>query len=244
MSTPNFMHGRGISSRSLTIASVFPRAKRAQRDYAPDMSGGRTIFQLPAAPKGEVSTLTITDCWELIETDRGTFDNMIRRPEMVKVEDIANCLLNEWAVNIAGTREGQRPGIMLIAGDVPTAEEKAKLETMQAAYFDGLVNEAQAYANQHAWKNITDLHRDAAKWRGFDAPWVTNLGEGKEKKHCAYCDEKIQPAAKFCVHCRQWQPGFEAMANAPQPVVEKTESPKPGRPPIPPPVKNHAQAAA
>lgn len=245
MST-QFLQGRTLNSRTLTIASVYPEKRIARRDYHPEMAGGRYLFVLEAAPKGEYATLTIPDCWELIETDQGKIGNMSRRPELVRCEDIVGCLLSEWAINIGGTRTGHRPGIMRIAGDAPTEAELVQLNAMQAAYFDGLIHEGNGLAAQHDWKNISSLHRLAAVSRGHEAAWVTNLGEGKEKKECFYCASKIEARAKFCKECRQFQPGFESIAAA----IPATEvHPMPGipksmKPPIPPPIREPRSTAA
>lgn len=237
MDTKN-MQGRGFNGMSLTIASVFPLERKAQRDYHPEMDGGRTGFVLEAAPKGEFRTLKLTDCWERIVSDESQVSNPVFVPRLVKVDTIAACLLKEWAINIAGTRTGRRPGIMVIAGDTPTEAEMKTLTEMQAAYFDGLINEASAFAAKHDWKSIDELHRVAAKWRGHEAEWVNDLGQKAERKECFYCAEKIMARAKVCKECGHTQPEFAAVvpdAPAPQKAV---------RAPIPPPMKPPAQVSA
>lgn len=221
--TDNFLQGRGFQGQTLTICSVFPRPMVAARNYNPAVSGGRSIFRINAAPKGEYRTMTISDCWELIQSDRSQIGAPAYDPRMVLVQDIANCLLNEWAVNIAGTRSGQRPGIKVIAGPEPTEEELADLNAMQSAYFDGLINEGVAFAAQHDWRSIGGLHRDAARWRGVDQSeekykWVNALGEQSEKKECHWCAEKILARAKFCRYCQKEQPTADSAAPPPAPV--------------------------
>ena len=235
MSTGNFLQGRGFQGQTLTICSVFPRQLVAARNYNPEMSGGRSIFKIDAAPKGEYCTMTISDCWELIQSDRSQIGAPEFDPRMVLVQHIANCLLNEWAVNVAGTRSGQRPGIMVISGETPTEEELASLNAMQSAYFDGLINEGVAFAAQHEWRSINGLHRDAAKWRGVDQSeekykWVNALGEQAEKKECYWCAEKILARAKFCRHCQREQPAAEAKALPTVHPAARVAKPVPGQP--------------
>lgn len=242
----DFLQGRGFVGHSLTIASVFPRERKAVRDYSPEMSGGRHTFIIPEAKKGEVVTLKIGDCWELVMNDKGQIGAPQYDQKIVKVEDIAACILKEFAVNIAGTHSGRRPGIMVIAGDKPTAAEKQMMDEMQASYFDGLIEDACAMHAEHKWKSIGQPHRDAAIWRGVDASeeryrWVLNLGEAKEKKACYFCAEKILPDAKFCKECRNWQPGYEPAAKvevkAPEPVKTEPAAAQAESPRIPPPMR-------
>lgn len=239
MANTNFLQGRGFQGHTLTIASVFPRELKAERHYNPEMSGGRFIFRLEGAPKGQFRTIGLSDCWEQVQNA----NSRIGAPEfdatIVLVENIAQCLLKEWATNIAGTRTGKRPGIMLIAGEQPTEAELATLNAMQATYFDGLIQEGDGLAAKHDFKSISELHRDAAKWRGHDAAWVTNLGEGQEKKECIHCAEKILARANFCRYCRQAQPGFEG-----SPVAESVAPKATAKAPLPPPVKAPQQVAA
>jgi len=224
-----------FTARTMTIASVYPIECKAIRDYGFTRDGGMTEFVLPAAKKGEYTTLKICDMFQRIQDiDAMTASGRNANKEFfVEVSTLAADLHTHWAVQRMGTGNGFRPGIMIIAGDEPTAEELASMNAIQKGYFEGLFLEGQAYAEKHDFKQINEIHRAAAVWLGLDAKWVANIGEQHVGwKECTACFEKINALATICKVCRSPQPEFDAT-----PVAEKPTRKAPGRPPIAPPLK-------
>ena len=225
-----------FTARTLVIASVYPLECKAQRDYGFTRSGGMTEFVLPAAKKGGYSTLKISDMFQRIQdVDAMTASGrQTNKDFFVEVSSLAKDLYTHWAVQRIGTGNGFLPGIKIIAGEEPTAEELAEMNAMQKGYFEGLFLEGQAYAEKHDFRQINEIHRAAATWLGLDAKWVANIGEQhKGWKECTACFEKINALATICKVCRSVQPDLAGAA-----TVAETDPPrKAGRPPIAPPLK-------
>jgi hypothetical protein len=219
----------GFTARKMTIASVYPIACDAWRDYGHTQAGGNHRFVLEAAPKDGYTTLTISDMWQRVQDVEvtGASGRQTLKAFWVTVESLADDLYAHWAVHRIGTGGGFRPGIKIIAGDTPTEAELEEMRASQRGYFEGLWHEAVGMAAKHQWKFITDTHRAAARWLGLDAPWVANIGTSQDWKHCTACYEKIDARASVCKVCRSPQE-----AEAPVAVVAE----KPRRMPIPPPI--------
>lgn len=227
-----------FQARTITICSVFPVACEAMRDYGHTQMGGRTNFRIEGAPRGEYRLLKVADMWQRVqdvETSSAS-GRQVQKGFWVECKDIASDLITHWAAQRIGTQHGHRPGIKVIAGDTPTAEELAELNAIQKGYFETLFHEAQGFAAKHDWKNIGDHHRVAARWLGLDAPWVANVGEQTQNwKECVACYEKINAKATICRVCRSVQPGGESSVINEAAVASEAPR-KQGKPPIAPPL--------
>jgi hypothetical protein len=230
-----------FTAQMKTIASVYPIQCTAERDYGETQAGGRFKFALEAAPKDGYTTITLHDMWQAQHDfeGRSSSGRQTMKAFFVDVDSLAKDLYNQWAIQRIGTGTGFRPGIMIIAGQEPTAEELAMMRGQQRGYFEGLWHEGVALAAAHKWKHITDTHREAAKWLGLDAPWVANIGQSNDWKKCVACREKIDIEATVCKVCKERQPGYEEVS-APAAPEKKSKSPLP--PPIPPPLRATATA--
>jgi len=218
---------QGWRARSLTICSVFPMQCTLDRDYGLTMEGGRTKFILKAAKKGSHSTLQIFDMFQRaqdIEQSAATGRHQ-NSAYPVKVETLANDMIQHWAVQRVGTNAGFRPGIMIIAGDEPTTEELDFLDAQQRGYFEGLYQEAKDYSAQDQHKKIGEFHRAAALWLGHNnEPWAANVGASKDWKECDKCYKHIDARATWCSECGQPQGAVDAAPSKPVTPVQASET--------------------
>jgi hypothetical protein len=139
-----------------------------------------------------------THCWE---RDRESdADRYFAKP--VDAQSVANDVVFMYTHGMPGTDRGFTPGIMVMSGDTPTADELASVHARQTRFFEYLFNEAQGMST-HPDKsiNISDLHRTACEWLGrFDVPWMKRAVHVSTKQ-CPACDETIRMSAKYCKEC-------------------------------------------
>jgi hypothetical protein len=122
-------------------------------------------------------------------------------PHPLSALEVARTLVTAWASDVVEGNGNMGPGVTVIAGDVPTAEELAEVRRRQTAYALALINSATVmYAKQEV-KNISDLHRSMALWLGANnLPWVPKI-EQVELKACRACGEQIRAQALVCKEC-------------------------------------------
>lgn len=234
-----------FTPQSRVIVSIFPIKCDLERDFGPTMKGGRTRYVLEAAPKDGYTSLVLNDCFQRVQD---VMKSEIGKPRFigspVSADEIANDCMTHWVEQRIGTASGFRPGIMKLPEGqaTPTEADLFTLNERQKAYSDALILEANGMAAKHDWKNITDLHRAMAIWRGYQVPlgqsdWVAQLGKGGEFKECVECFSKIDARATKCKICMAPQ-----VSAATAPPVEPAKAT--GKSPLPPPVKSPAQQVA
>lgn len=207
-----------FGTRKVTLCSVFFQpCERFQTNVAairPDGSyGGLATYTLPAAPRdGYVvmdvwSGITWVNRW--LETEESDKPELTPRP--IAPESIVEDLLNRWAKSQIGSDQMVGPGIGVIAGDAPTENELAQLRLRQETWCQTLVDKASSYAIQGKHNEITDLHRNAARWLMSDAAdqltWM-NKKTYLSVKNCPACGEQIMASAIQCRHCTCELPKF------------------------------------
>ncbi len=218
---------------SITIASVYPIERVAERDYAPDPHGGRTKFVLKAAAKGEYTTLTVVDSWQ---NTKDILNGNRDIPLPVYALDIARDLISHWVTYCFGSSVDDGPGIMIIKGTEPTEEELAFMTASQKRMAERLIHAGDELAEKHQHKHITDVHRALARWMDYRASWIANLGA--EIKNCKVCYSPIHINSRICKECKM-DPDrtYDAQMAATAPVPAVEEARRPGRPPLNPPVR-------
>jgi hypothetical protein len=93
-------------------------------------------------------------------------------------------------------------GVFIAAGTEPTEEELKAARMRLNRTWDALIMEADSYWNQGPgeYKNVTDMHRMAAKARGqMNKPWARGV---VEMMKCHICASQVDPAAAICPHCK------------------------------------------
>jgi hypothetical protein len=220
----------------LTIVSVYPEERRAERHYGPEKTSGYSTFVLPAAPLGEFTTLTIEDCYEQVYYG----ETVGKKPRIVEAMEIAQDLVAHWRDIVIGTDSGYGPGIFIAKGDVPTEEELENARASQEAYFEYLIQQAEQKHRDNKGDEITDTHRAAAKWMGREGyEWTKRISQIVTKE-CPLCTVQIPAKAVICPNCHHQiaaLPANIAAFSNPAPVA----APEPP-PPTPAPAAKPAPA--
>jgi hypothetical protein len=237
-----FSVGQFIAA-SKTIVSIYPIEPEAlERMVGPTQRSGRTLFTIPASPKGEYRFLEVPDMFRL-ERDWNFSDREpdAWKPMLQPAEQTVEDLVGSWTNCLIGAREsGGRPGIAVYDGDIdpkwPAQIEKVNdpkfrnfirnLVTAQDAFFTFLFYDGQKLAQQNEWKSITSLHRTAAEWLGKQALWI-KPETSESHKDCPACFTKVDSRAFICPNCRT--------QIAPKPAeFAKFDATQPVRPPVKP----------
>lgn len=129
-------------------------------------------------------------------------------PHPVTAANVAKDLVSLWSSDALAGDGGSRPGLRSIAGEEPTPVELAELREMQTRYFRTLVNDGHSLFSKGQVKDISDLHRSAAKWLGANnLPWLVKI-EQVEMKKCVACGNDIRSEALRCEKCNADLPDF------------------------------------
>lgn len=207
-----------------TIVSIYPNPIEATLDFGPTPSGGKTVFRVDGAPKGEHRVLVVSDMFESI-LDYAQIQHVgqnLRTPRPESANNIARELVRQWTTG-AGSGPGQQPGIMLIAGREPTNQELAHLQRTQSACFEWLVLAARGFEANHQWRNINEKHRIAGLWLGLKDKWINEVGTDMDKGACQFCYTPLNDArATVCHQCGREQ-GEKIAVAKPAPIVHVDE---------------------
>jgi hypothetical protein len=191
----------------VTICSVEPierhefKIMTAPTEQNPTMNAMRTEFiLLPADPKKGWSICKVYDGVQFASRyDLGSApDKPQAPPTTVLARDTANWLVNKWqerSLNLKFPR-----GVMIIEGDVPTAEELRTLNTMATQRMRAMVQAVDLAVN--AGNNldfVTKEHVDAANVLGEVREWARE--ERRQKKICPRCAGIVEAAAIACINC-------------------------------------------
>jgi hypothetical protein len=211
--TPNF--------ESAYICSVFPLARQIKLPrmvyvgVSPDYPDGYTrlfTYYLPAAKPGSYSVLEVTPPMHLLrspmaaqaDADQRTAESRIARPDTATNEALS--LIQCWSGNFSQAG-GNRPGIGLIRGPEPTADELAELHRLQREFCRYFVNEADGFWYQGKRERIKmgGLHQMSAAYMGIkndpNHPWTSDMTSAF--KACVACGENIIATAFVCKHCNR-----------------------------------------
>lgn len=197
----------------IRICSVYPATKKATRRHStniqrPDGSWGvtcDTTYEINAAARDSYSLLACFDAMALMTgwSADGPKENTLT-PGHIPVEIVATDLVNTWSAHTIAAKEGHGPGIGIIAGELPTAQELAHLRERQRQFFEWLVQDGHDKYLRGETKNITNIHRAAAHWLLGEAaqqlPWYPKM-EQRQVKDCPRCAKQILAAALGCEHC-------------------------------------------
>jgi len=203
----------------IRICSVYPVRKTATRKHAnisklpfnkPDGTPAYglscdTVYAIEAAPRDGYSLLAVFDALQpqIGWSQDGPRENTMI-PGHIPVQIVANDLVNTWASQTIASKEGYKPGIGQIAGQLPTEAELSALREQQRAFFEHLIQDANDKFLRGETKNITNIHRHSAHWLLGEAaqqlPWYPKM-EQRSVKDCPRCAKQILAAALGCEHC-------------------------------------------
>lgn len=129
-------------------------------------------------------------------------------PHPIQSVRLAQDLVSLWSSDALAGDGGSKPGIVAIEGVEPTAAELQGLRDSQTRYFRTLVNDGHSLFAKGQVKDISDLHREAAKWLGANnLPWLPKIEQVQMKK-CAACGNDIRSEALRCQVCNVDLPDF------------------------------------
>jgi hypothetical protein len=129
-------------------------------------------------------------------------------PHPMAASTVADDLCRHWTSDVIRPNAAFGPGLKVIRTETPTVEDLAELHATQEGYFRSLINDAHSKHTRGEIKDITDLHRTAAKWMGANnLPWVPRIEE-VELKTCRACGNQIRSVALRCEHCNVDLPDF------------------------------------
>lgn len=182
------MFGFGdVPARKRVIASVHFRAM----DYDGFWHSKNRSFKLAAGKMSAPSYLPVydsqqntTDTSALMDYRAGMpWPEMIPKP--VRVESVVIDLLAKWQPfwTSDGKQIAMKPyvGIIEIAGDVATAEEIKRMDSMEQSHCRSLVEEADRF-HRNGKGTISDYHREALTWLGSERrDWFAPIEAGLQK---------------------------------------------------------------
>lgn len=93
-------------------------------------------------------------------------------------------------------------GVFVADGEEPTEVELKRARAKLNKTYDYLISEADAYWNQgpSEYKNVTEMHRMAARERGqVNKPWARAVIETTK---CPACASQLDPSAAICGVCK------------------------------------------
>jgi hypothetical protein len=215
------------------IASIYPgKAPALRRNYGPSRNSEgadaqrSTLFVLEPVPRGgQPFVLPVYDSFESVRD----FVRQAGGPRLkfnsspVDVDQICNCLLNEWAGGymLVPQDPPAKPGIMVIEplpnevkyfvrdGKLPTPnrDELEQMNRQQTAWFEFWFAEGEKIARgDHdaivKWSNYTPEMRLAAEWLGHRTRW-SDPGMMSNAQPCPWCGRIIPPTAYVCEFCNR-----------------------------------------
>lgn len=93
------------------------------------------------------------------------------------------------------------PGMVVYDPKRSLEEQLAELHAKQTLFAEGIVNEAEGFAAERQWKNITSVHRTLAKWLGYTPKdWGIASQRNVAVKKCVNCQADIPLRALKCTN--------------------------------------------
>jgi hypothetical protein len=193
---------RQVTRGHVTICSIYPGDLRKRVRH-----NGITVY----APRGSYSVLHVYDTQEWCNRPDPTDGASHWMPMPIPAHVVAEDLVNTWANDTLAHRSGFKPGIGIIQNDEPTKPEMKALRSGQSKLFDWYIMDAHGKFIRGESKEITDIHRLAAKEMLGEAAegleWFPKT-VFMEVKRCPSCGKQILKAALRCQFCTEKLPQF------------------------------------
>lgn len=174
-----------------------------------------SYFEVPAAPKGGISTLVIEDAFYLMLIPMA--DDKVP-PVRVPVvsENVARSIIEDYlganvAVDMTVMDDGRQaiPGVFALPGDLSAAFVTAKHADLvkkhignTRAWFERLVKMGDdEWFSTHQHRGITDTQRVAVNFLGLEREWGNTVFDVPNAV-CPACKSNINPEAILCPNCK------------------------------------------
>jgi len=172
-------------------------------------------YIIPPAPTGDHSYIAIEPRVERVDIGLG-LDGKYGK-EFWPARRIA-----EDVVGVHSYENYEKWGVFVCAGDRPTEEELSRARAKLTKTYQDLVFEAdQLHARPNGFRDITDVHRRAAKYLGQERPWAYTP---QQLVPCPGCGERLVPTVAVCKHCGAVLDRKRAEALGILPATENTEA--------------------
>jgi hypothetical protein len=185
---PNIPGGGYTASRSMVIASVHYVDREASY-----WRGGKRTYRVeavetkPTKPE-EATTCIVYDSQQWVpshfrqDTD-GAEPDGDSEPAILPMEGITADLLRKFKGGMTGRMGANPPGIMAIAGTIPTPAEFSKMIADETRHCVAAVEDADELFFKQEFKKIGKGHRKALRWLGSEKrKWAEEIEPGFYKK--------------------------------------------------------------
>ena len=163
-------------------------------------------FKIPAAEKDDFILFYIQDS-AYIQRLPATDHNIVIP---VSSYHIAKSLVDDFVNTVIEADDNAGPGMMWFEGKIEKVDvltkHKNALETLKARqrrWFENLCKKADDDWNQyHKMGLISEHQRYAAKYLGYETPWLVNYNVNQGMVDCPACFSKIDARAVVCINCK------------------------------------------
>lgn len=167
----------GRHENTATIASVSDQNFCVTRTYG--------VFHIPARPKNEPYGIIVvtprSDAIDIGDSRRFTVQ--------VSAREIAADIIQDL----------EDHGILVCEAARPSSEEISAATEARDAWYKQLVADAdEMWARGHSYREISDMHRRAAKNMGLEREWAY---VPQRSVDCPACGEKVREGVAICRHC-------------------------------------------
>lgn len=114
---------------------------------------------------------------------------------------VATMLVSVFSGGRSGDHIYGGPGVKVYDPAQSLEAQLAEMDSMQRLFAEGMVHEAEYFANRREYKSISDAHRKMAQWLGYQPKdWgFANLAPKGPTKKCVNCGVEIPKQALQCV---------------------------------------------
>lgn len=163
-------------------------------------------FKIPAAEKDDFILFYIQDS-SYIQRLPATDHNIVIP---VASYHIAKSLVDDFVNTVIEADDNAGPGMMWFEGKIEKVDVLTKhkvsldaLKARQRRWFENLCKKADDDWNQyHKMGLISEHQRYAAKYLGYETPWLVNYNVNQGMVDCPACFSKIDARAVVCINCK------------------------------------------
>lgn len=148
---------------------------------------------------------TRIDVYDTFTAGRNWVAESESRPVVIDNHPITSIAVADMLVRtFSGGRSGDHiygaPGLCVYDPTKPIESQLSELDHKQRLFAEGLINEAENFAAQREFRNITTVHRNMAAWLGYvPKDWgIASMRRVGQTKPCPNCNQDIPLRALKC----------------------------------------------